>query len=170
MIGFSMTTWLIVACPFLCAVSRPFRKDFESKGNGSASGTSGLVSHRSSVNKAKLPLSEKLRSLQFLDQLNARSEPQRSASLGSRGTSASRSFSVCAGSRETSFDEGVYVLDRGVFDHLIQWAALWQFVFAHSKKDAPMTKPTITEMIVANFDHFGRSHGFPWPNGFSAPV
>jgi hypothetical protein len=31
-----------------------------------------------------------------------------------------RLFSVCTGSRETSFDEGVYVLDRGAFDDLIQ--------------------------------------------------
>jgi hypothetical protein len=32
-----------------------------------------------------------------------------------------------------------------------------------------MTKPAVTEMIKANFDHFGRSHGFPRPSGFSAP-
>jgi hypothetical protein len=33
-------------------------------------------------------------------------------------TVRARSFWVCAGSRETSFDEGVYVLDRGVFNRL----------------------------------------------------
>src|SRR6516225_9857741 len=33
-----------------------------------------------------------------------------------------------------------------------------------------MTKALVTEMIIANFDYFRRSHGFPWPNGFSAPV
>jgi len=79
--------------------------------------------------------------------------------------------SLCATQhRETSFDEGVYVLDRGVFDHLLEQAALRQFVFAHPKKGAPMTKAAVTEMIIANLDHFGRSHWFPRPNGFSAPV
>src|SRR6516164_628978 len=33
-----------------------------------------------------------------------------------------------------------------------------------------MSKAAVTEMIIANLDHFGRSHGFPRPNGFSAPV
>jgi len=71
---------------------------------------------------------------------------------------------------EPSFDEGVYVLDRGVFDHLFEQAVLCEFVFAHSEKSAPVTKTAVTEMIIANLDYFGRSHGFPRPNVFSAPV
>jgi hypothetical protein len=31
-----------------------------------------------------------------------------------------RLFSVCVGSRETSIDEGVYVLDRGLLDYLFE--------------------------------------------------
>jgi hypothetical protein len=33
-----------------------------------------------------------------------------------------------------------------------------------------VTKAAVTEMSIANLDHFGRRHGFPRPNGFSAPV
>ena len=33
-----------------------------------------------------------------------------------------------------------------------------------------MTKALVTEMIMANLDYFGRGHGFPRPNGFSALV
>jgi hypothetical protein len=33
-----------------------------------------------------------------------------------------------------------------------------------------MTKAAVTKVIIANLDYFGRSHGFPRPNGFSAPV
>jgi hypothetical protein len=79
--------------------------------------------------------------------------------------SADRSFSVCAGSRETGFDEGVYVLDHGVFDHLLDYAVLRHFVFAHSKKGAPGTKGVATETIIANLGHFGRT-----PAGISAAV
>jgi hypothetical protein len=56
------------------------------------------------------------------------------------------------------------------FEHLIEQAVLRKFVFAHPKKGAPMTKAAVTEMIIANLDYFGRSHGFPRPNGFSAPL
>jgi hypothetical protein len=45
-----------------------------------------------------------------------------------------------------------------------------QFVFAHPKEGAPMTKAAVTEMIITNLDQFGQHHGFPRPNGFSAPV
>jgi hypothetical protein len=37
-----------------------------------------------------------------------------------RSHSSFRSFSAYAGSRETSFDEGAYVLDDGLLEHLIE--------------------------------------------------
>ena len=57
-----------------------------------------------------------------------------------------------------------------MFDHLLKEAVLRHFVLAHSKKGAPVTKAAVAEMIIANLDHFDRSHRFPRPNGFSAPV
>jgi hypothetical protein len=33
-----------------------------------------------------------------------------------------------------------------------------------------MTNATVTKIIIANLDYFGRGHRFPRPNGFSAPV
>jgi hypothetical protein len=81
-----------------------------------------------------------------------------------------RSFFICAGSRKSSFDEGAYVLDHGLLENLPEEAVLRQFVWAHSKKSAPMTKAQVTEMIIANLDDIGGSHGFPRPSGFFAPV